>query len=158
MSAGCGSTGCVRTALRHSLLTVEDLRAGLVGTGQRHGLARSWSVLADVGRGAHSGAEVKVHRLLRDAGISGWMTNVPLHDDAGLIGVVDILFPGQRLVIEIDGRADHSDERAFQHDRSRQNRLIARGYRVLRFTWDDVVRRPTEVIATLRHALSLAAA
>lgn len=86
------------------------------------------------------------------------MTNVPLHDDAGLIGVVDILFPGQRLVIEIDGRADHSDERAFQHDRSRQNRLIARGYRVLRFTWDDVVRRPTEVIATIRHALSLAAA
>jgi very-short-patch-repair endonuclease len=112
-------------------------------------------VLADVCSGAHSEAEVKIHRLMRDAGISGWLANVPLHDEAGLIGIVDILFREQRLVLEIDGRAFHSDERAFQRDRSRQNRLIAQGYRVLRFTWVDVVRRPAEVVAAIRNALAL---
>ena len=143
-------------ALRRDRLTVDELRHALVRTGQRHGLSRAWSVLADVGRGAHSEAEVKVHRLLRDAGISGWRANVPVHDDAGLIGVVDLLFAGEMLVVEIDGRAFHSDERAFQRDRSRQNRLIALGYRVLRFTWDDLVRRPAEVVAAIRSDLASA--
>jgi very-short-patch-repair endonuclease len=145
-------------ALRRDRLTVDELRHALVRTGQRHGLSRAWSVLADVGRGAHSEAEVKVPRLLRDAGISGWRANVPVHDDAGLIGVVDLLFAGEMLVVEIDGRAFHSDERAFQRDRSRQNRLIALGYRVLRFTWDDLVRRPAEVVAAIQNDLALARA
>jgi very-short-patch-repair endonuclease len=74
-------------------------------------------------------------------------------DADGLIGIVDVLFDEARVVVEIDGRAYHSDDVAFQRDRTRQNRLMRAGYLVLRFTWDDVVARPDEIVALVRHAL-----
>jgi hypothetical protein len=141
-------------ALRRGRLTVEELRSALRRTGQRHGLARAWAVVADIGAGAHSEAEVRVHSLFRRSGIGGWTANAPLYDADGLIGIVDILFADSRVVVEIDGRAYHSDDIAFQRDRTRQNRLIGGGYRVLRFTWDDVVSRPDEVVALVRQALA----
>lgn len=141
-------------ALQRRVLDVETVRVALRRTGQRHGLARAWAVLADVSAGAHSEAEVLAHRILRKAGITGWAANVEVFDGMGLIGIVDVLFGPARLVLEIDGRAHHSDEGAFQRDRSRQNRLVAAGYRVIRFTWDDLVRRPDDVARVVRAMLA----
>jgi very-short-patch-repair endonuclease len=140
-------------ALRQRILTVEEVRRELVRSPQRHGLTRAWSVIRDVARAPHSEAEVRFHRALRDARIDGWRSNVSLYDGEGLIGIVDMLFEEEKLVLEIDGRAYHSDDLAFQRDRSRQNRLVRAGYTVLRFTWDDIVHRPSEVIDTVRHML-----
>ena len=140
--------------LRQRLLTVEEVRRELARTGQRHGLARAWSVLGDVRDAPYSEAEVRVHRVLREAGIHGWRANVGVHDAEGLIGVVDLLFDEAALVIEIDGRAYHSDDVAFQRDRRRQNRLVRAGYTVLRFTWDDIVNRPTDVVRLVRQMLA----
>lgn len=139
--------------LRQRLLTVDEVRRELIRTPQRHGLARAWSVMRDVAQAPHSEAEVRVHRVLRDAGISGWTANVSVHDGDGLIGIVDLVFDDVKLVVEIDGQAYHSDDVAFQRDRSRQNRLVRAGYTVLRFTWDDVVNRPREVAHTVRQML-----
>jgi hypothetical protein len=141
-------------ALRRGLVSVDHLRTALRHTGQRHGLSRAWSVVADIGAGAHSEAEVRVHHLFRRAGVGGWIANAPVSDGDGLIGIVDVLFAESRVIVEIDGRAYHSDDVAFQRDRTRQNRLIGVGYRVLRFTWDDVVARPDEVVAQVRRALA----
>jgi len=140
-------------ALRRGQASVEELRTGLRRTGQRHGLSRAWSVVADVSAGAHSEAEVRVHRLFRRAGVGGWTANTPVFDADGMIGIVDVLFAESRVIVEIDGRAHHSDDAAFQRDRTRQNRLIGAGYRVLRFTWDDLARRPDLVVALVREAL-----
>ena len=140
--------------LQQQRFTIDELRGELMRTGQRHGLSRAWSVLRDVAAGAHSEAEVRVHRILRSAGISGWTANHPVEDADGLVGIVDIWFEAVRLVVEIDGRAHHSDELAFQRDRSRQNRLVALGCRVLRFTWDDLVHRPENVAAAVCAALA----
>jgi hypothetical protein len=140
-------------ALQRGRVSVEELRTALRRTGQRHGLSRAWSVVADIGAGAHSEAEVRVHALLRRAGVTRWTANTPVSDADGLIGIVDVLFDGARVVVEIDGRAYHSDDVAFQRDRTRQNRLMRAGYLVLRFTWDDVVARPDEIVALVRHAL-----
>jgi len=139
-------------ALRRALVSVDGLRTALRRSGQRHGLSRAWSVIADVGAGAHSEAEVRVHSLFRRAGIGGWTANAPVFDVDGLIGIADVLFVEARVIVEIDGRAYHSDDIAFQRDRTRQNRLIGAGYRVLRFTWDDVVARPEEIVAQVRRA------
>ena len=46
--------------------------------------------------------------------IYGWESNVGLHDGDGLIGIVDLLFEDVKLVLEIDGRAYHSEDLAFQ--------------------------------------------
>lgn len=67
---------------------------------------------------------------------------------------IDAAYPELLLAIEIDGFASHSSPDAFQRDRTRQNRLVALGWTVLRFTWADVVRDPASVAATIREAMS----
>jgi very-short-patch-repair endonuclease len=66
---------------------------------------------------------------------------------------VDFLWPDDRLVVEVDGWAAHRTKVAFQRDRSTTNRLQLAGYTVLRFTWEDLTRRPTMVAAQIRRAL-----
>lgn len=69
-----------------------------------------------------------------------------------------MVFEEQRLVVEIDGWAYHSTPDRFQGDRTRQNRIVAAGWDVLRFTWRDVTERPGYVIATIRATLAAAEA
>jgi very-short-patch-repair endonuclease/predicted transcriptional regulator of viral defense system len=67
--------------------------------------------------------------------------------------IVDFLWPRAKLVVELDGRATHGTRRAFQEDRDRDGRLTVAGYRVLRFTWWDVTRRPAVVADRVRRML-----
>jgi very-short-patch-repair endonuclease len=63
-----------------------------------------------------------------------------------------------RLVIETDGHGSHATRRERQSDAERDARLGAAGYRVLRFTYDDVVGRPDHVVGIIRTYLALDAA
>jgi very-short-patch-repair endonuclease len=74
--------------------------------------------------------------------------NVPLLDY-----IVDFLWPEARLVVEVDGRATHGTDRAFQDDRDRDGRLAVAGYLVARFTWWDVTKRPGVVADRVRRLL-----
>ena len=69
--------------------------------------------------------------------------------------VVDFLWREERLIVETDGRAFHSHDRAKRRDRRRTNDLQLRGYTVLRFTSEDVGRRPAWVLGKIRAALAL---
>jgi very-short-patch-repair endonuclease len=109
-------------------------------------------VVRDLAEGTRSEAERRAIALLRETGISGWVANHPVRAGSRSY-VVDIAFPAQRLAVEIDGRAFHSDARAFQRDRHRQNDLVGAGWTVLRFTWSDVVERPEYVVRAILHAL-----
>jgi hypothetical protein len=141
-------------ALRRGRITADGLRSVVASSPQRHGLRRAWSVVSDVVGNAHSDSEVRAHRILRQAGITGWVANAPVHDSAGLVGIVDLLFEDAKLVVELDGEAYHSNAQAFQRDRSRQNRLVALGYRPLRFTWHDLVHEPHRVVAEIRAQIA----
>lgn len=68
---------------------------------------------------------------------------------------VDLAYPSAKLFIEGDSLALHTLPSDFQRDRERQNLLVNEGWRVLRFTWYDVTKRPQYVIETIRKALSL---
>ncbi len=70
------------------------------------------------------------------------------------IARIDAAYPERRLAIEVDGYSAHSSPDAFQRDRTRQNRLVALGWTVLRFTWADVVQRPTMVAQTILEAVN----
>ena len=72
--------------------------------------------------------------------------------------LIDVAFPAAMLAVEIDGFAYHRDATAFQHDRTRRNTLIAKGWTVLNFTWSDLVERPDYVISSIEAALEAAAA
>lgn len=69
------------------------------------------------------------------------------------IGRVDFLI-GDRLVIEIDGAEFHSSGDRFEADRRRDALLSQRGYRVLRFTYRQVMFRWPEVEAAVWAAVA----
>jgi very-short-patch-repair endonuclease len=94
--------------------------------------------------GARSQAERLLVRLLNAARITGWRANYPL---AGYR--IDVAFPKQKVAIEVDGWAFHSDQEDFQHDRERQNEIALLG-----FTWLDLTEYPQRVIAEIRFAIS----
>jgi hypothetical protein len=159
---------CLRVMPEGEALTVLDraLQQGWAWPGQLaqrvrdHGGGRGVSRAArllQAAAGTRSAAERLAVKLLRDAGVGGWVANAGIYDRVGLIGYGDIVFRAARVVVEIDGWAHHSDRERFQRDRSRQNRLVAAGWTVLRFTWDDLTKRPRATVAAVRAAVRRAA-
>ncbi|HET6449115.1 MAG TPA: DUF559 domain-containing protein [Conexibacter sp.] len=67
---------------------------------------------------------------------------------------VDACWPAHRLAVELDGWARHQDRHAFQRDRTKGNDLTGAGWRLLRFTHDDVVRRSDEIAAAIGSFLA----
>ena len=53
-----------------------------------------------------------------------------------------------------DRAGDREFRERFQRDRTRQNRLVAAGWTVLRFTWNDLRDRPNGVIAEIRAVIA----
>jgi hypothetical protein len=65
----------------------------------------------------------------------------------------DAAYPEARLAIEWDSRRWHTQVSAFETDRRRDRQAAAHGWRVLRFTWQDVSSRSADVVNTVRRAL-----
>lgn len=69
--------------------------------------------------------------------------------------VPDMLWEESKLIVELDGEDAHSTPAQLLADAERQRWLEARGYVVLRFSWDDVHKRPAWVAERVRAALGL---
>ncbi len=72
----------------------------------------------------------------------------------GTDGIVDFRIEGYRILIELDGRAWHSSVDARIADVRRDRRADRHGWRVVRFSWDEVVHRWGEVIDHLEFVLN----
>ncbi len=88
--------------------------------------------------------ERSLRRLLRDAGLQMPAANPWTTDQE-----VDVVWDDLRLAIELDSWEHHSSRAAFERDRRRGLALEARGYRVLRLSWRQVMREPDTVLAAL---------
>jgi very-short-patch-repair endonuclease len=66
---------------------------------------------------------------------------------------VDCLWQAQRLVVELDGRAFHDTDPAYEKDRERDRILLAEGWRVTRVTWRHLEDDADGVAADLRSLL-----
>lgn len=143
-----GGVKIMDSALQRRVGLTDLQRAHMRNRG-RHGAVAARRMLQAAAGGARSEAERLVLQLLRGSGMSGWHANYKVGPYA-----VDIAFPRQRVAIEIDGWAFHSDQAAFQNDRSRQNWLALQGWQVLRFTWLDITQHPERVLAAIRAAVS----
>jgi very-short-patch-repair endonuclease len=67
---------------------------------------------------------------------------------------VDFAWPCHRLIVEVDGFAYHSGRAAYRNDRERNNALQLLGWRLLRFTWEQIMGRPDWVVAQIAAALA----
>ena len=94
--------------------------------------------------------------LVRQAGLPEPEANLPLaaHDHPRL--EPDFYWPTYRLVVETDGWETHRTRSAFRRDRRRDAALVAAGWRVMRFTYDDVAYDGATVTRRLRAAATRA--
>ena len=66
---------------------------------------------------------------------------------------VDFYWRRERLIVEVDGFAFHSSQRKFESDRRRDAGLTARGLRIMRVTWRQLVDEPEAVLVRLAQSL-----
>jgi len=105
-----------------------------------------------------SALEARFGRLVRHGDLPLPAFEHEVWHNGRFVARIDAAYPDLMLAIEVDGFAHHSSPDAFQRDRTRQNRLVALGWTVLRFTWTDVVQRPEEVAAAIQEAIARLAA
>jgi Protein of unknown function (DUF559) len=138
---------------RKGLLDVAAVERALARTKGRHGQGHARLRAALDAHAKHGAAltrswlEERFLDLVIDAGLPRPLLNAPA---AGF--EVDALWPDERLVVELDGWADHKERAAAARDRDKTNRLQVAGYMVLRFMHGHVVGDPEGVASALRGA------
>jgi very-short-patch-repair endonuclease len=147
----------VEDALRRGLVSLPRLRWTLdrLGRRGRPGTSPLREVLENRGKRAvttDSALEVKLLRVLRSAGLPEPVAQFHVRDRGRVIARVDFAYPEYKLAIEVDGYEFHSRKADWQRDRTVQNALTLRGWRVLRVTNEDVDRHPNDVIDQVRAA------
>jgi len=65
----------------------------------------------------------------------------------------DCMWERERLLVELDGRAAHGTERAFERDRERDRILLVEGWRSARVTWLQLRDEPEALAADLGELL-----
>lgn len=154
LAAATTSVKRVRRALAeaefHGLVDLDDVRQAL-GRG-RPGSAMLRKALdihqPELAR-TRSRLERKFLALCEQAGLPTPEVNVMLCGYE-----VDALFREQRVVVELDGGQGHHTRAQLHRDHERDLVLRTNGYLVLRYTWQQVTRRPDEVAKDLCRALS----
>ena len=82
-----------------------------------------------------------------------------IHEDLGNTRRIDfaVVTVNTKLAIELDGYTYHAEgivtREKFSDDLYRQNQLMIQGWKVLRFSWDDVLHKPERCRDTLRRAI-----
>jgi very-short-patch-repair endonuclease len=112
---------------------------------KRHPTKRGTKALRALARPTHtrSDLEAAFYAFLNDRRFPAPQTNVVIEGDE-----VDYAWPARKLVIELDSWEYHRTRQAFEADRRRDRRLAAKGWTVLRVTWEDL-REPGRLAAEL---------
>ena len=98
--------------------------------------------------------EQEAIRLIEAAGLPRPRAQVKRRTHGGGIARVDLFWDTARLVVELAGHGTHATRRQRQRDDERAARLGLRGWRVVEFTYEDVVERPGYVVEIIRKYLS----
>lgn len=139
--------------LRLRLATFDDLALATRALAGSRGHIERTRAIAACEANPWSYAELRLHRILREAGFRDWVANRPL-DIAGCLFHPDVRFRAARVIIEVDGRETHEQARQFRRDREAQNAYVLAGYLVIRFTWEHL-DDADYVVRIVRGALRL---
>ncbi|MEV6968048.1 DUF559 domain-containing protein [Hamadaea sp. NPDC051192] len=141
-------------ALNRKILAVEDLEKLMSTFYRRRGAVLARAFVAEADPRAESPLESIGRLCLVDGGVPPDDLQVDIFaDDGRFLGRADMFWRQSRLIAEADGAAFHDRPEALFRDRHRQNGLVRAGYRVVRFTWDDVTR-PGYLTALVRSMLN----
>ena len=170
-----------RTLLCLAALVPRELSVGVVEGAVEEAIATKkatdpwiWWLLEQIRRRGRDGVSVLEGVLAsRDAGFvtESWLereflkvlragdVEVPICQrrvaaEGSFVARVDFLYASHALVIEVSGHAWHHTRAQRAADTARRRRLVLAGYRVLEFTYEDIVGDPVGVVASVLAALA----
>lgn len=145
----------VTDQLLQFLCTADDLDRELTRRPTGRGSARARLVLPEGDARSESPMESVLRWILRAAGLPRPDLQYVVQSASGeFLGRADMAWPARKVLVEFDGDL-HRERGVFVADLRRQNRLVAEGWVILRFTSADVLGRSDHVIATIQRALCL---
>lgn len=112
------------------------------------------SHLSQIRPGTDSVKETELRLLIVSWGLPEPAVNRAIDDAQGnLIGIGDLVYERERIVLEYDGDHHRTDVAQFDHDIIRTDRLIQEGWRVIRVTARHLKGDAAELRARLTRAL-----
>jgi hypothetical protein len=145
--------GWITRALAKHLTSEPHLRRAVAERKQLRWRRELDEIITAAVGGAHSVLEYRHDRDVQRAhGLPPARKQVPFRKPDGTTGYRDRYYPEYRLVIELDGRQYHPDERRAQ-DQARDNASAVTNGATLRYGWTDVTRMACET--ALQEAAAL---
>lgn len=126
----------------------------------RNGVRTMEKILVARGEGnvTESWLEAATLAVLGRAGLPMPTCQERIDRHGAFVARVDFLYPAERVVVEVNGHRPHRAKAQVQRDVERIRDLTLLGFRVLPFTYDDVVRHPEVLVDQVGRALGLARA
>jgi very-short-patch-repair endonuclease len=148
---GLSLRGVVYEAWQRELITLERLEKALYEPANgKPGVAELRKILEE---GLDSYLERLLRRVLDKTPLHSYEAQYEVRNSKKEKFFIDFAYTDERVAVEADGWATHSDRAAFRHDRYKWRELGKLGWTVLCFTYEDIKFEPKEVIATIAAAL-----
>ena len=141
------------SAMRRKTVQLTDLRAAADQLRGTPGAARVRQVLALSDPRSGSVLETAFRVLVMLAGLPRPSSQFVIRNDRAFVARVDFCWEDLRLVVEVDGRQWHDPADRRANDRVRDNTLERLSWRVLRFTWAEVLHDPDAVVELVSSCL-----
>lgn len=145
------------SALWDGRATVDDLDAAIERWRHLGGSRELREALTLARPGAQTVLETLSRLALMAEGLPEPELQVEFHDDRGLIGRVDMWWPGLGVIGEADGLLKYGNAEDLVREKIREDRLRALGFIVVRWTWREIMTSPETVARRLLAAARLAA-
>jgi hypothetical protein len=96
----------------------------------------------------------RVARLFVAAGLPEPELEYVIRTESGIfIAQVDVAYPEARLAIELQSKAFHLNDSAFERDATRRNRIVRHGWTAFDYTWRYYVEQARAMVAEVRGHL-----
>lgn len=137
-------------------LTTLDSLCAATAAGPRTGVAALRTALPYVRVGARSRPEVHLFLAILQAGLPEPVFDVPVFDDVGeLIGIFDLAYVGERVLVEYQGEYHRMSPAAWAADIRKSERAREAGWTVVQITRADLYPIPAPAVARIGRALAV---
>jgi 5-methyltetrahydrofolate--homocysteine methyltransferase len=107
------------------------------------------TTFARINRKTPTDAESRLWSALRKSNLYHWQRQFSIENKY----ITDSICRSKRLIIECDGKY-HNDETSIEYDKQRDEFLTSRGYKVLRFTNQEIMKDTKQVVNEINNELS----
>ncbi|MBS9535184.1 DUF559 domain-containing protein [Mycobacterium sp. M1] len=145
-------------ALRSGTCDAQEMQAAAEGQAGRPGIVKVRALLPVVDPRVESPMESETHLVMVDGGLAPPELQYEIVDRNFQTWRVDFAWPEFKVAVEYDGLDWHSGVDALVRDRRRRAALQEVGWVVVAVIYDDVRRRPLEMLRRIEVQLERAAA